>query len=373
MHENTELAILPAARAIPTNDELEMKMVGQNRLMDTSKVAASNRSRMDIITKLFALLLLLIIATAMIYQLVRSTNFGNNTEKMSDQPNKSGNPSSLFVDLSRKNQELGRKLDELDDTMARNNKRLSKKLSNLDTITDQTHQKFEGRLQELGAMVKKIGFEPYLPYGPQSHIPLQKLKTRGWKQCFSLTYDIQLNMTALSKLENSCTAPKIMLACRLSNHTTMTALAWGSREQVLFKTTDPADYEVENGTGWYYYQETSAVSLQDPGVYKNPNYTMSRSDKIIHVTKGSIGFAAISDDFKLGSGYLWHDLFGYVNQEKGNSRKRMSWRILDYPSDKISINAYHKTVRNEAYRTGGNCGENKHLDSRKWERMAFEM
>ena len=100
---------------------------------------------------------------------------------------------------------------------------------------------------------------------------------------------------------------------------------------------------------------------------------MSRSDKIIHVTKGSIGFAAVSDDFKLGSGYLWHNLFGYVNQEKGNSRQRMSWRILDYPSDKISINAYHKTVRNEPYRTGGNCGENKHIDSRKWERMAFEM
>ena len=373
MQENTELAILPAVSAIPANDGLEMKMVGQNRVMDQSKVIASNRSWTDIITKSFALILLLIIATIMIYHLVRSTNSDNNTEKMSDQPNESGNTGSLFVNLSRKNKELGRKLDKLEDNVARNNKKLSIKLSKLDTMTDQTNQNFEGRLKEIDAIIMQRGFEPYLPFGPQSNIPLHILKTGGWKKCFSLSYDIQLNIKALNKLANSCTAPKIMLACRLYNHSTITALAWGSREQVLFKTTDPADYEVENGTGWYYYQETSAVSLQDPGVYKNPNYSMSRSDKIIHVTKGSLGFAAISDDFKLGSGYLWHDLFGYVNQEKGNSRKRMSWRILDYPSDKISINAYHKTARNEAYRTGGNCGENKHLDSKKWERMAFEM
>ena len=125
MHENTELAILHAVSAIPENDGLELKMVGQNRVMDESKAVASSRSWMDIITKSFALILLLIIAATMIYQLVRSTNSDNDTEKMSDQPNKSRNPSSLFGDLSRKNQELGRKLDALDDTVARNDKRLS--------------------------------------------------------------------------------------------------------------------------------------------------------------------------------------------------------------------------------------------------------
>ena len=109
-----------------------------------------------------------------------------------------------------------------------------------------------------------------------------------------------------------------MLAFRMSSHATIKVLAWGRREQVLFKTTDPADYELDNGTGWYYYQKTSAVSLQDPGLYRNPNYTMPPCDDLIPVTKGSIGFAEILDDFKLGSGYLWHELFGYVNQEKGN-------------------------------------------------------
>ena len=85
-----------------------------------------------------------------------------------------------------------------------------------------------------------------------------------------------------------------MLACRISNHSTITALAWGSRDQVLFKTDNPSDYEVENGTGWYYYEETTAVSLQDHGVYRNPDYTTIHPDQLIPVTKGSIGFAAIS-------------------------------------------------------------------------------
>ena len=131
------------------------------------------------------------------------------------------------------------------------------------------------------------------------------------------------------------------------------------------------DYEVENGIGWYYYEDTSAISPWDPGAYQNPNYTMPRADELIPATEGSIGFAKISDDFTLGSGYLWHALFGYVNHVKGNVAKRMSWRILDYPPNKISIE--HNIIRSEAYRTRENCGGNKHFDSRKWERMAFQM
>ena len=87
---------------------------------------------------------------------------------------------------------------------------------------------------------------------------------------------------------------------------------------------------------------------------RNANYTMPRADELIPVTEGSIGFATISDDFTLGSGYLWHALFGHVNQIEGNSHTRMSWRILDYQSSKISIG--HKIMLSEAYRTIGTCG-----------------
>ena len=115
------------------------------------------------------------------------------------------------------------------------------------------------------------------------------------------------------------------------------------------------DYDLENGIGWYYYEDTSAISPWDPGAYQNPNFTMPRADELIPATEGSIGFAKISDDFTLGSGYLWHDLFGYVNQIEGNSYTRMTWRTLDYQSGKISIG--YMIMRSEAYQNIGNCGE----------------
>ena len=380
MLKNSELAMLPVVSPRPSTDDFEMKIISQGRAWNKSKEDASNRSRMDIITKLCVFTMLLIMASTMIfmiYVLVRLTkpiyklNSNINTDKMNNEPKKSRKFSSPFVDLSRKTQELENKLDKLNTSMAQNGKRLAEKLNKSDTKTDQNNQKLEGKQQKLDAILMQRHFEPYLPYGPQSNVPLQLLKTGGWKQCFSLSYDIKLNKKALKKLEISCTAPKIMLACGMSSHATITALAWGSRKKVLSKTTNPFDYEVENGVGWYYYQETSAVTPGDPGVYRNPNYTNPGPDEPIPVTKGSIGFATISDDFTQGSGYLWHALFGYVNHVKSNMGQRMSWRILDYPSSKISIE--HYIIRSEAYRTRENCGGNKHFDSRKWERMAFQM
>ena len=376
MSENTESAILPAINSSPTVDDIEMKTEGQNSIWDRSKEKASSCAKSYIIKKSVILILLVMFACTMSYALYITLYAlhmypDNKMEKMSDQPKKLRNISNAFTDLSRKNKDLERRLEKLDTIMARNNEKLAEKLDKLDSITVQNSQKFEGKLDKLDAIMVQSGLEPYLPFGPQSHVSLQLLNAGGWKHCFSLTYDIPLNKKELNKLKTSCTASKIMLACRISNHSTITTLAWGSRDQVLFKTSNPAEYEVENGTGWYYYEETTAVSLQDHGVYRNPDYTTTHPDQLIPVTKGSIGFAAISDDFTLGSGYLPHDLFGYVDQETSNSHKRMSWRILDYPADKISIG--HKAMRNEAYRTGGNCGENKHLHTNKWERIGFEM
>ena len=96
---------------------------------------------------------------------------------------------------------------------------------------------------------------------------------------------------------------------------------------------------------------------------------MPRADELIPVTEGSIGFAKISDDFTLGSGYLWHDLFGYVYQIEGNSYTRMTWRTLDYQSGKISIG--HMIMRSEAYQTIGNCGE-KHFNSRNGKQLPYK-
>ena len=154
----------------------------------------------------------------MIYVLVRLTkpiyklNSNINTDKMNNEPKKSKKFSIPFVDLSRKTQELENKLDKLNTSMAQTGKRLAEKLDKPDKKTGQNNQKLEGIQQKLDAILMQRHFEPYLPYGPQSNVPLQLLKTGGWKRCFSLSYDIKLNKKALKKLEISCTAPKIMLA-----------------------------------------------------------------------------------------------------------------------------------------------------------------
>ena len=75
-----------------------------------------------------------------------------------------------------------------------------------------------------------------------------------------------------SRLSSSCTQSKLMLACRMTNHSHITALAWGSREKVLQKSTDPTpnplNWKVENGTKWYYYEETISVSSNFPSIIK---------------------------------------------------------------------------------------------------------
>ena len=344
-----------------------MEMVGNDRAREKTKEAASNCSRMNTITKSFALIFLVLITCNMAYQLVRLAVSDNGTWKATNQPMKLRNLSIVFFDLATKNQELERRLEKLEAIITRNNKRILEKLNKLDTMRARTNRKFKGKLQKPDTIMIENGFEPYLPYGPQFNVSTQLLTTGGWRQCFSLSFDIKLNTNALDRLKKSCTASKILLACRMSDHSTITALAWGSRKQVLFKTSKPPDHEVKNGTGWYYYEEKSTVSLTDNWVYQNCNNTTP--DQLITVTKGSIGFTAISNEFEIGSGYPHHDLSGYVDPETNENNKIMSWRILDYPTNKLII----RFLLYEAYITGGNCGQNTHINSRKWQRLAFEM
>ena len=90
-----------------------METAGNDRVWDKFTKAASNCSRMDIITKSFALLFLVMMTCTMAYQLVQLTGSDDNTDKMSSQPKKLGNISIAFVNLSRKIQELDRKLEKI--------------------------------------------------------------------------------------------------------------------------------------------------------------------------------------------------------------------------------------------------------------------
>ena len=108
MLKNTEPAMLPAVSPDPSSDEFEMKIISQGRVWNKSKEDASNRARIDIITRLCVFIMIVIIASTtifMIYVLFRLSkpiyklNSNINTDAMNDEPKKSRKFIISFVDL----------------------------------------------------------------------------------------------------------------------------------------------------------------------------------------------------------------------------------------------------------------------------------
>ena len=108
MLKNTEPAMLPAVSPDPSSDEFEMKIISQGRAWNKSKEDASNRARIDIITRLCVFTMLVIMASTtifMIYVIFRLSkpiyklNSNINTDKMNDEPKNSRKFSISFVDL----------------------------------------------------------------------------------------------------------------------------------------------------------------------------------------------------------------------------------------------------------------------------------
>ena len=108
MHKNTESAMLPAVSPGPSTDEFEMKIISQGRVWNKSKEDASNRARIDIITRLCVFTMLVIMASTTIFMIyvifrlskpVYKLNSNINTDKMNDGPKNSRKFSISFVDL----------------------------------------------------------------------------------------------------------------------------------------------------------------------------------------------------------------------------------------------------------------------------------
>ena len=108
MLNNKESAMLPEVSPGPSTDEFEMKIMRQGRVWNKSKEDASNRARIDIITRLCVFIMLVIMASTtifMIYVLFRLSkpvyklNSNINTDEMNDEPKKSRKFSISFVDL----------------------------------------------------------------------------------------------------------------------------------------------------------------------------------------------------------------------------------------------------------------------------------
>ena len=108
MPKNTESAMLPAVSPDQSSDEFEMKIISQGRAWNKYKEDESNRSRMDIITKLCVFVMLVIMASTMIFMIyvlfrlskpIYKLNSNINTDAMNDEPKKSRKFIISFVDL----------------------------------------------------------------------------------------------------------------------------------------------------------------------------------------------------------------------------------------------------------------------------------
>ena len=108
MPKNTESAMLPVVSPGPSSDEFEMKIISQGRAWNKSKEDASNRARIDIITRLCVFIMLVIMASTMIFMIyvlfrlskpIYKLNSNINTDEINAEPKKSRKFIISFVDL----------------------------------------------------------------------------------------------------------------------------------------------------------------------------------------------------------------------------------------------------------------------------------
>ncbi|MEO7329710.1 MAG: hypothetical protein ABI193_14110 [Minicystis sp.] len=88
----------------------------------------------------------------------------------------------------------------------------------------------------------------------------------GWTQCYSDTYDVNLQ-GSLAGLLQQCSKGKLLMACAPVNAANYTLVAMGLRPDVLFECgSDPACTHIANNVGWYFNNNWSwgFVKAGDP-------------------------------------------------------------------------------------------------------------
>jgi hypothetical protein len=84
--------------------------------------------------------------------------------------------------------------------------------------------------------------------GVQQNVPVASLS--GWTQCYSDLYSN--SSTNLTTIQASCNQAQLMLACRPVGATSLTAVGYAPRADVLFDTGTGNVTHNANGVGWYY-------------------------------------------------------------------------------------------------------------------------
>ncbi|GJM14976.1 MAG: hypothetical protein DHS20C13_03030 [Thermodesulfobacteriota bacterium] len=91
----------------------------------------------------------------------------------------------------------------------------------------------------------------YLPFGPQTNVPIATVNNGGWVECYRDTYNIFMNA---DEVLANCPGERLMLACKPVGSQTIMLLAQGERSDVTFNTgNDNNDFtHIANGVGWYF-------------------------------------------------------------------------------------------------------------------------
>ena len=106
----------------------------------------------------------------------------------------------------------------------------------------------------------------YLPFGPQTDVPVSTVTNGGWTNCYSRTYIDMYEATSWETVVNVfCSAPYWLLGCKRNNSQNFTILAWAQRQNVLFTSVN---FHNAHGTSWY-YNNSSALGFAEQGYKSN--------------------------------------------------------------------------------------------------------
>jgi len=92
--------------------------------------------------------------------------------------------------------------------------------------------------------------QSYLPFGPQTNVPVATVTGGGWTECYRNTY---ANIIDADTVLSDCPGSQLMLSCRQTGSNTLTLLAQGNRSDVTFDTgMNLGVTHIANGVGWYF-------------------------------------------------------------------------------------------------------------------------
>lgn len=101
-------------------------------------------------------------------------------------------------------------------------------------------------VESVGLTIAELG-DYYHPSGVQTNVPVSELK--GWSQCYKAGYN---STTSMASVQAACNKANLLLACRPTDASTLTVLAWAPRSDVLFDTGTSNTLHNANGVGWYF-------------------------------------------------------------------------------------------------------------------------